>query len=133
MSKRVAFSSAFSFLFVLGSIAFTAVPAAAHKEYKDMFKATYVKTGSTEANDAALAKAFDTASCTVCHMPGDNKKLRNDYGKQLAQRLKEGDEKDKPKIKAALEAVAKLKSNPADATSPTFGEKIANGKLPAAN
>ena len=77
-------------------------------------------------------RAFTEASCTVCHAPGDNKKIRNDYGKQLAKRLSKKDKKDKAKIQAALDAVAKLKSKPSDPDSPTFGEKIAGGKLPAA-
>ena len=63
----------------------------------------------------------------------DDKKIRNDYGKQLAKLVTKADKKNKAKIQAALDAVAKLKSAPSDPTSPTFGEKIANGKLPAAN
>jgi type VI protein secretion system component Hcp len=133
MSKKVGFSAAVLFLGVIGMITFTASPAVAHKEFKDTFKAKYVKPDSTAVNDVALAKAFDEASCTVCHAGGDDKKIRNDYGKQLALRLKDEDTKDVPKIQAALDEVARLKSNPSDPASPTFGEKIANGKLPAAN
>ena len=103
------------------------------KEFKDAFQAKYVKPDSTAASDVALAQAFRQASCTVCHAGGDNKKIRNDYGKQLAKRLSKEDKKDKAKIQAALDAIAKLKSKPSDPKSPTFGEKIANGKLPAAN
>ena len=39
-------------------------------------------------------------------------------------------EKDKEKILEALDKVAKEKSNPDDASSPTFGELIKSGKLP---
>ena len=102
------------------------------KEFKDAFAARYVRPDSTAANDVALAKAFREASCSVCHVGGENKKIRNDYGKQLAKLLSKKDKKDKVKIRTALETVAKLKSKPADPQSPTFGEKIANGKLPAA-
>jgi cytochrome c553 len=133
MSKKFGFSSAFLFLAVLGLIGFTTSPASAVKEFKDAFKAKYVKSDGSGANDSALAKAFSQASCTVCHAPGDNKKIRNDYGKQLAKLVTKGDKKNKEKIQAALDAVAKLKSNPSDPASPTFGEKIANGKLPAAD
>src|SRR5208282_678561 len=35
------------------------------------------------------------------------------------------------KIEAALDSIAKLKSKPSDPASPTFGERIASGKLPA--
>jgi mono/diheme cytochrome c family protein len=114
-------------------IGFTASPAVAVKEFKDAFKAKYVKPDSTAASDVALASAFEQASCTVCHAPGDDKKIRNDYGKQLAKLLSKNDKKDKAKIHAAMDQVAKLKSKPSDPKSPTFGEKIAAGKLPAAD
>ena len=57
------------------------------KEFKDVFRPKYVKPDSTAANDVALAQAFDQAGCFVCHASGDNKKIRNDYGKQLAKLL----------------------------------------------
>lgn len=121
-----------SSLAVLALIGLTASPAMAVKEFKDAFKAKYIKSDSTAANDVALAQAFDQASCAVCHAGGDNKKIRNDYGKQIAKLVHKEDKKDKAKIKAALETVAKLKSKASDPKSPTFGEKIASGKLPAA-
>ncbi len=133
MSKKFDLSSAVLLFAVLGLIGFTASPAMAVKEFKDAFKAKYVKPDSTDANDVALAGAFDQASCTVCHAPGDDRKIRNDYGKQLAKLLSKEDKKNRAKILAAMDVVAKLKSNPADPASPTFGEKIASGKLPAAN
>jgi hypothetical protein len=133
MSKRFGISSAVLFFAVLGLIGFTASPAAAVKEFKDAFKAKYVKADSTAANDVALAAAFEEASCTVCHAPGDNRKIRNDYGKELAKLLHKEEKKDTAKIKAAMDQVAKLKSKPMDPKSPTFGEKIAGGKLPAAD
>ena len=132
MSKRLVFSSAVVFFGVLGLIGFTARPAAAVKEFKDAFKAKYVKSDSTDANAAALAAAFDKAGCLTCHA-GEDKKIRNDYGKQLAKLISKKDKKDTAKIQAAMDTVAKLKSKPSDAASPTFGEKIASGKLPAAN
>lgn len=131
MSKKSGFVSAVVCLAVLGLIVFTASPAMAVKEFKDAFQAKYVKSDSSSANDVALAKAFDKASCGVCHA-GENKKIRNDYGKEVAKLVSKRDKKNKTKIQAALETVAKLKSNPSDTASPTFGEKIARGKLPAA-
>jgi hypothetical protein len=133
MKKQYGFSSAVLFLTIGGLIALTASPAVAVKEFKDAFKAKYVKPDSTAANDVALASAFAEASCTVCHAGGDDKKIRNDYGQQLAKLVSKKDKKDKAKIRAALETVAKLKSKPTDPSSPTFGEKIASGKLPASN
>ncbi len=132
MSMKLTLSSAVLFFGVLGLIGVTASPALAVKEFKDAFRAKYVKPDSSDANAVALANAFDQASCTVCHV-GDNKKIRNDYGKQLARLLTKEDKKNKAKIQAALDSVAKLKSKPSDPASPTFGEKIASGKLPAAD
>ena len=133
MTRRFGFSSAVIFLAVLGLIAFSASPAVAVREFKEAFYAKYVKPDSSAANDVALARAFDQASCGVCHASGDDKKIRNDYGKQLAKLLSKKEKKNKAKIQAALDTVAKLKSKPSDPKSPTFGEKIAHGKLPAAD
>jgi len=130
MSRKIGFSSAVIIFAVLGSIGFTASPALAVKEFKDAFQAKYINPESTAANDVALASAFTKASCGVCHV-GENKKIRNDYGKQLAKLVSKKDKKDATKIQEALDAVAKLKSKPSDPASPTFGEKIAGGKLPA--
>jgi len=132
MSKRFNYSSAFIVLALIGQIGFMVAPALAVKEFKDAFQAKYIKPDSTEPNDVALAAAFDKAGCTVCHAPGDNKKIRNDYGKELAKLLSKADKKNKAKIKDALDTVAKKKTKPSDSASPTFGEKIASGKLPAA-
>jgi hypothetical protein len=131
MSKRFVVSSLFFSLAVLALIALTASPAAAVKEFKDAFQAKYVKADSTAASDTALAASFDQAGCATCHM-GENKKLRNAYGKQLARLLSKRDKKNKEKIFKAMDTVAQMKSKPADAKSPTFGEKISSGKLPAA-
>ena len=132
MSKKFHVSSAVCFLAVLGLVGLTAAPALAVKEFKDAFQAKYIKPDSSQANDVALASAFDQASCAVCHAGGENKKIRNDYGKQLARLVSKQDKKNTAKIQAAMDTVAKLKSKPMDPKSPTFGEKIANGKLPAA-
>ena len=133
MSKKVGFSTAVLFLAVLGLIGFTASPAVAVKEFKDAFRTKYVKPDSTAASDRALAEAFRQASCAVCHAGGEDKKIRNNYGKQLAKLVSKADKNNKEKIRAALEAVGKLKSRPSDPGAPTFAEKIAGGKLPAAN
>ncbi len=132
MSKKFDSFPAFLFLVVLGTIGFMASPAMAVKEFRDAFKAKYIHPGSTAANDVALAEAFEQANCAVCHV-GESKKLRNDYGKQIGKLASKRDKKNAAKIQAALEAVGKLKSNPADPASPTFGEIISSGKLPASN
>lgn len=131
MNRKLVFSSVVIFFAVLGMIGFTATPAVAVKEFKDAFRARYVKPDSRVANDVALANAFSKASCGVCHAGNEDKKIRNAYGKQLAKLLSKEDKKNMAKIQNALDAVAKLKSNPSDPASPTFGENIARGKLPA--
>src|SRR5262249_51215460 len=81
---------------------------------------------------------IDTVMCNVCHVQGQEKKVRNAYGTQLsmilkkdnfkAERLKAEPEKCTAEIIAAFEAVAAKKSG--DDKSPTFGELIAAHKLP---
>ena len=130
MVKTIRFSSTALFLAVLGLIGLSASPAMAVKEFKDAFQAKYIKPDSDKANDVALAQAFERASCAVCHAGGNNKRIRNEYGKQLAKLVTKEERRNTAKIEAALDAVAKLKSNPAEPTSPTFGKKIASGRLP---
>ena len=131
MSKRFVLSSAFFSLAVIALIAMTAAPALAVKEFRDAFKSKYVKPDSTTANDEALAAAVDQTSCGICHADAKNKKIRNDYGKQLAKLIKKTDKKNKDKIFKAMDKVAEMKSKPDDPKSPTFGDKITSGKLPA--
>jgi Leucine Rich Repeat (LRR) protein len=103
------------------------------------FQAKYVKADSADEKDKAFANTVtQTAKCNVCHVAGQDKKARNAYGKQLAmllkkdnfkaERLKAEAEKCTAEIVAALDAVAAMKS--AEGESPTFGELIAQGKLP---
>lgn len=70
------------------------------------------------------------AKCNVCHQ-GKNRKHRNPYGAHLADIIDmKKDGKDMVKLKAALRDVAKLHSVAGDDKSPTYGELIAEGKLP---
>jgi hypothetical protein len=102
------------------------------------FTAKYVKADATEDKDKAFAeKVTKTAKCNVCHL-GADKKMRNAYGTQLAMLLKKDNfkaerlqaepDKVKTEIDSALDAVAAMKSGDGDA--PTFGDLIAQGKLP---
>jgi len=98
--------------------------AFAIKQFADEFKAMYVKEGTP------LAAAVDGAKCNVCHM-GASKKERSAYGHALAERLdKKEDAKNVEKIKAALQEVAGLSSDPSKPDAPTFGKLIEEGKLP---
>ena len=132
MSKRVVLSSFFCSLAAIALIALNASPALALKEFKDAFKAKYIKPDSTDPKDKALAAAFEKASCTVCHVPEKSKKNRNDYGKQLATLISKKDKKNTEKISKARDTVAQMKIKPKDPKSPTYGDKISSGKLPAA-
>ncbi|WP_428305899.1 hypothetical protein [Lacipirellula sp.] len=71
------------------------------------------------------------AKCNICHQGKKPGPHRNAYGKQLAELLDaKTDKKDKEKIQAALAKVAEMHSDPDDDKSPTFGELIADSKLP---
>jgi hypothetical protein len=100
--------------------------AHARAPYKKEFEAKYV----TDAADPNFVKAAEAAKCNICHLAGKEKKDRNPYGKALAKHLQKGDDKNVPKIQAALEEVAKERSDANKPDSPTFGERIKSGKLP---
>ena len=105
-------------------------PASAILPFMKEFTAKYVNKESTDPKDQAFASAVKSAKCYVCHK-GKKKKDRNVYGDALSKLLdKKKDKKNKEKIRSALEKVAKLKSDPKDEKSPTFGELIEQGKLP---
>ena len=97
---------------------------------KKLFESKYVKKDPTTDAEKTLLVAVKKAKCNVCHV-GKKKKDHNIYGKALSELLTKKDRKDKEKLAAALETVDAMKSNPDDASSPTFGELIAQGKLPA--
>jgi hypothetical protein len=120
--------------------AWSRIPAAyALPPFYKEFQTKYVKADSTAEQDLAFATLVTKkAKCNVCHM-GRSKKMHNAYGLELkkllkkdefkAARLKAEPEKCTEEIIAALDQVAALKSNGDD--SPTYGELIAQGKLPA--
>ncbi len=117
-------------LAVLGVVVST---ASALPPFMAEFKALYVKPdGSDEEKE--LAKAFDDKKCNVCHGKNDegkdDKKVRNIYGKALDELLSKDDQGDKEKIKEALKEVAEKKIDEEDEESPTFGDRIKDGKLP---
>ncbi|MFZ5833387.1 MAG: hypothetical protein ACOY3P_25140 [Planctomycetota bacterium] len=116
---------------VLAGSGFFAPNALAIKQFKDQFDAKYVKAESQAPQDVALKKAVDEAKCNVCHV-GTSKKNRNPYGQALDALLdRTTDKDDVAKIVDALEKVAAMKHNPDDPNSPTFGDRLKEGKLPA--
>lgn len=128
--KRSAIALSLTGLVVAIGLAVLAAPAMALKPFKDEFEAKYVKPDSKNPNDVALAKAVQEAKCLICH-EGKSKKNRNAFGAQLDKLLSEDDVENKKKIQEALEKVAAMKCDPQNPKSPTFGERIKQGKLPA--
>ena len=116
---------------VLGMLAST---AKSRPQYFKAFVAMYAKSDS----NPDFAKAVADAKCTVCHEAGNDKKLRNRYGKELAKVIVPADatefkgERDKAKIDEALKKVADMHVDPKDPNSPTYGDLIKQGKLPGA-
>jgi adenosylmethionine-8-amino-7-oxononanoate aminotransferase len=105
-------------------VASQAREAFAIKQFADQFKEVYVKDGTP------LAAGVEAAKCNVCHK-GKSKKDRNAYGEALAKLLdKKEDKENVEKIREALATVAKESSDPKDASAPTFGALIEEGKLP---
>ena len=108
----------FCMLVVIGVAAWGS-EAFAIKQFADEFKAMY----------SPLSPALTEAKCNICH-EGKSKKNRNAYGTALSELLdKKEDKSNKEKIQKALETVAAMPS--AGAGSPTFGELIKKGQLPA--
>lgn len=112
-------------------LALARAPARADKAFFDEFVAKYVKPDSADPKDQAFKATVEKVRCNVCH-EGRAKKNRNVYGQALDKLLdRQTDKENKPKIRAALDTVAKQHSKPDDDKSPTFGELIEQGKLPA--
>ncbi len=107
-------------------------PASAIKPFQVEFEKLYVDEGAdTELEKLFKEKELKKFRCLVCHQGKKKKKNRNAYGDQLSELLdKKKDKKNKEKIVEALVKVADMRSVPGDEESPTFGELIAEGKLP---
>lgn len=112
-------------LIALAGVACFAIPAGAFPQFQKEFIAKYAD-GTDEAYTELVKK---DAKCYVCHQ-GKKKKNRNTYGEALHEYLGKKDKKDVEKIVASLEKVAAESSDPSDPDAPTFGELIADGKLP---
>ena len=128
---RKAWLFALTAALVAGAMLWGSTPSAlAVKAFSDQFRAKYVKEKPANDKEKALAEAVAKAKCLVCH-EGKSKKNRNPYGRQLAELLdRKTDKENLEKIKKALERVAKTKVDPKKKDSPTFGDRIAQGKLP---
>ncbi len=108
-------------------------PAAAIKPFFEQFKALYVKPKSTDRTMVIFKEAVDAKGCTVCHrgQPTKPTKEWNAYGTQLTKLLNAKRDAQNPEaIRAALKKVGRMKSIPDDPQSPTFAQRLAQGKLP---
>ena len=105
--------------------------AKADPRFRKQFEELYVKKDSAEPSEQAFAAKVKKAKCNLCHV-GRNRKMRNAYGAELSKLLdRKKDAKNVEKIRKAMATVAEIKANPDDENSPTFGELIAQGELPA--
>jgi hypothetical protein len=111
---------AFGLLAVAGSESALAIPPF-FKEFESM----YVEKDSPLAAEVARVK-----KCNVCHK-GTDKKMRNAYGEALDKLLdKKTDAGDAEKIKKALEEVGAMHIDAEDDESPTYADRLKEGKLP---
>jgi len=98
------------------------------------FQAAFIKEYINDHKDKEFAKYVKTkAKCHICHQGKVTPKNvhHNAYGKHLVKLLDPvKDKKDLKKIKEALAKVAKMHSDPKDEKSPTYGDLIAQSKLP---
>lgn len=101
------------------------VSAPAFPQFHAQFKDLYIKD-SENTEWVALA---NKAKCLACHQ-GKSKENLNPYGHQLHELIGPKDKKDVEKIVAALKEVAELHTVAEDEASPTFAQRIAEGKLP---
>lgn len=130
-------------LFGLLTLVFGVVQSAqALPKFKNAFEKRYVE----ESGNEEFKKVAKKESCNVCHVKGEKKDVRNTFGTALSkliggdaqQRLKDATDKaaEEEKILKQLEdAFAKVeiqKVDEKDPSSPTFGDLLKAGKLPAA-
>ena len=98
------------------------------------FQAAFIKEYINDHPDKEFQKYVKTkAKCHICHQGKVTPKNvhHNAYGVHLVELLDAKEDKaDKEKIKAALDKVAKMHSDPDDEKSPTYGELIEKGELP---
>ena len=124
-------------LITLGMLWQSTHEAYATKTFDKVWKKHYLKPDSDKANDVALMKVYEKASCNTCH--AGSKKKFNAYGKivhTLYKKLKKEAKKKMVRRKKSetvllgLKSAEKVKSDRSDSDSPTYGALIGQGKLP---
>jgi hypothetical protein len=127
---------------VVVTLGFWVSKAQALPQFKDAFKAKYVDN----SNDPQFKADFKKASCNTCHVKGEKKSVRNDYGKALAKftggtvhkdmaaaEASGGDSAKQAVLDKAVQALGEGFDKVADeksSTGETYGERIKAGKLP---
>ncbi|MEX1042638.1 MAG: hypothetical protein WDZ51_18535 [Pirellulaceae bacterium] len=117
--------------------AFSADSAFAIKPFSDAFVVRYKVAEPSTDTEKALAAGVATAKCNLCHVDGENKKVRNEYGEQLSKLLDKTNysvkrRKAEPDVVEAEIVAALLKVEAEMSKSgEAFGDKIKAGKLPA--
>ena len=98
------------------------------------FQAAFIKEYINNHKDPEFAKFVKTkAKCNICHRGKATPKnvWHNAYGKELVKLLDpKKDARNQKKVLEALQKVATIHTDPKDEKSPTYGELIAEGKLP---
>lgn len=125
--------SVFLGIAVAGAFLCGAQPAQALPPFWKQFEAKFVTP------NADKAKALKSAKCNVCHVEGEEKAVRNPFGSKfdelvdgaaLKKLIRAEPEKAEQQIVEALDKVAAMKLKPDDDESMTFGDVLAEGKLP---
>ena len=94
-------------------------PAHGRPKYAKTFLTTYEKE---------FAGNPESTKCVVCHLPGDKKSLRNNYGDAVAESLRMRNVEDQEVVKQALR---ETEPKPSAIEGKTFGDLIREGRLPA--
>jgi hypothetical protein len=107
----------------------TAAPVAATVQFQKVFTEEYL---NEHADRQFVEYVRHEAKCNACHQGTKDRKNHNAYGEALAERLDaKADAKSLERILAALREVERLPADPRQPASPTFGDRLAAGKLPA--
>ena len=94
------------------------------------FKAMYVKPNAKDHDMLIFNEAVEKKKCGICHHGEPKQKKFNAYGAEVHNLLSKGDANNTNKIRAALGKVSRIKSKADDSSSPTFGDRLRQGKLP---
>ena len=107
--------------------------ASATSQFNKAFKAHYLEDPVSEE----FKKTARKAGCYVCHVKGEKKKVRNEYGEAVHEFLdkekftKEYVKENKEQATAEMIEGIKKAGEKKSLDGRSFGEKLAEGQLPA--